>query len=417
MRIGYACLTEGIEGTNFKSCTMKNATETNLIHLIEHNLTSLENIIDYNIENNIKHFRITSDLIPFGSSEVNTIPWWTEFSHTLLSIGEKIKSARMRVSMHPGQYTVLNSPNKDVVKRAINDLEYHTKVLDSLGVGHECKLILHIGGVYNDKQAAMKRFISNYQTLADHIKNRLVIENDDRLYNIEEVLSIGENLHIPVVFDNLHHEVLHSEAEHDFSYWLKRCRKTWGEKDGIQKIHYSQQDLEKRPGAHSPTINVELFQAYLHHIDEDTDIMLEVKDKNLSAIKCILATTTNKKIKNLEVEWGKYKYTVLESAPSNYHQIRQLLKDKEGYPVVEFYRFIDDALEKEEVKGNVINTALHVWGYFKDIATESEKEKFMKSVKRYEENKTTKKRLKNILWQLAKKYERDYLLNSYYFHL
>ena len=145
MNIGYACLTVGVRETNFRSCTIKNANVENLLEIIEYNLKSLENIIDYNIKNGIKLFRISSDIIPFGSSEVNKIPWWEVFSTQLSSIGEKIRCSNMRVSMHPGQYTVLNSPNKDVVIRAIDDLNYHNKVLHSLGVKREGKIILHIG--------------------------------------------------------------------------------------------------------------------------------------------------------------------------------------------------------------------------------------------------------------------------------
>lgn len=85
----------------------------------------------------------------------------------------------IRVSMHPGQYTVLNSPNDDVVKRAIEDLNYHVKVLDNFGVGENHKIILHIGGVYNDKEQAINRFADNYKRLNDQVRERLVIENDE----------------------------------------------------------------------------------------------------------------------------------------------------------------------------------------------------------------------------------------------
>ena len=65
MNIGYACLTLGVRDTNFKTCTLKNASEKNLMNIIDFNLDSLESIIDYNIKNDIKLFRISSDIIPF----------------------------------------------------------------------------------------------------------------------------------------------------------------------------------------------------------------------------------------------------------------------------------------------------------------------------------------------------------------
>lgn len=200
MSIGYACLTIGVPDANLKSCTAKSLTEEKLLEIISYNLKSLNNIIDYNIKNDIKLFRISSDLIPFGSSHLNQLSWWKLFSQEFAEIGRKIMNNNIRVSMHPGQYTVLNSPNDDVVKRAIEDLNYHVKVLDNLGVGENHKIILHIGGVYNDKEQAINRFVNNYKQLDNRVKQRLVIENDDKSYNINDVLKIGKELNIPVIF-------------------------------------------------------------------------------------------------------------------------------------------------------------------------------------------------------------------------
>lgn len=417
MNIGYACLTVGVRETNFRSCTMKNANEENLLAIIEYNLKSLENIIDYNIKNGIKLFRISSDIIPFGSSEVNKIPWWEVFSTQLSSIGEKIRCSNMRVSMHPGQYTVLNSPNKDVVIRAIDDLNYHNKVLHSLGVNMEGKIILHIGGVYNNKEKAMKDFIENFRLLDEEVKERLVIENDDKSYNIGEVLKIGKTLNIPVVFDNLHNEVLPYDTSKNDYYWIEECRKTWKKEDCIQKIHYSQQDKNKKSGAHSNTIKIEEFIDFIQDINYEIDIMLEVKDKNLSAIKCINSTSNTKSIKDLEKDWSKYKYSVLEHSNLHYNQIRELLKDKKVYPVIQFYNLIEEALDIEETTGSTTNAFLHVWGYFKSISSEDEKNKFIKLVEDYKENKKSKETVKKFLLKMALKYKEPYLLNSYYFHL
>lgn len=288
MKIGYACLTIGVPNTNMKRCIMRNASEHKLLELISHNLNSLENIIDYNIKNNVWLFRISSDLIPFGSSPINEIPWWDIYRSQLLSIGNKIKSNGIRVSMHPGQYTVINSPNEDVVKRAFDDLKYHCRVLDSLGVNEEHKIILHIGGVYNDKKAAVERFINNFNNIDAIVKKRIVIENDDKSYNICDVLEINTVLNIPVVFDNLHNEINSCDREKRDVFWINECRKTWREKDGIQKIHYSQQDTNKKLGSHSETILTDKFIDFCKNLErDDIDIMLEVKDKNLSAVNCI----------------------------------------------------------------------------------------------------------------------------------
>lgn len=169
MSIGYACLTVGVANTNMKTCRIGNATNERLYELISHNLQALETIIDYNINNNIKLYRISSDIIPFGSSPVNKLNWTDLFSDKFEMISKKVKSSGMRVSMHPGQYTVLNSPKKEVVDRAMEDLNYHAKLLQAIGGDYTSKIVIHIGGVYNDKAKAVERFVLNYNRLDQDI--------------------------------------------------------------------------------------------------------------------------------------------------------------------------------------------------------------------------------------------------------
>jgi len=142
-----------------------------------------------------------------------------------------------------------------------------------------------------------------------------------------------------------------------------------------------------------------------------------VKDKNLSAIKCQNATTTAPKPLLLEKEWGRYKYAVLERSPAIYQAIRTLLKDKEAYPVQEFYRLIDAAFTEEIRPGFVENAAAHVWGYFKKHATEAERRQYEKNLANYRNNTGTRATLKRHLFKLAEKYEAEYLLQSLYFYL
>lgn len=288
MRIGYACLTVGVADTDIKSCRARNADARRLYEITENNLLSLEHMLYYNIENNIRLFRISSELIPFGSSLVNTIKWWDLFRTQFEKLAEIIKKHQLRVSMHPGQYTVLNSPNEEVVKRTIADLEYHARVLEALGTDSRHKIILHIGGIYKDKKEAAERFMLNYDRLHNRIKQRLVIENDDKSYNIMDVLTIGRSCGIPVVFDNLHHKVNPPDIIKDEIDWINECKATWKKEDGRQKIHYSQQDRDKKAGSHSQSINPAEFIEFVQRLGrKDIDIMLEVKDKNRSAVECI----------------------------------------------------------------------------------------------------------------------------------
>ena len=101
--------------------------------------------------------------------------------------------------------------------------------------------------------------------------------------------------------------------------------------------------MEKRPGSHSRTIDLTEFTSFSNKLDDEIDIMLEVKDKNLSAIKCINSISSIKDIRKLEIEWSKYKYRVLEHSNYHYNKIREILKDKNNYTVIDFYNLIDEA--------------------------------------------------------------------------
>ena len=418
MSIGYACLNIGTPNTNIRSVMQRNATPEKLTEVTEHNLAALERMIDYNHKNDIKLFRISSDLIPFGSSPVNTLAWPEIHKEAFDRIGSKIRKSGMRVSLHPGQYTVLNSPTEDVVERAITDLVYHDKILIALGTDQTNKIVLHVGGIYGDKKEALERFEQNFRRLPEAVRNRLIIENDDRLYNIEDVLTLAHRLHVPAVYDNLHHAINPPPSGGTDPYWIAEAKKTWKAADGNQKIHYSQQALDKRPGAHADTINLETFLTFHEQLeDKQIDIMLEVKDKNLSAIKCQNATTEIKRMVLLEKEWGRYKYTILEKSPAVYQAIRTLLKDKEVYPVQEFYRLIETAFAEEPHPGYAENAAAHVWGYFKKHATDTERKQYEKNLANYRNNTGTLATLKRQLFKIAEKYEVDYLLQSLYFYL
>lgn len=413
-RIGYACVNPDVREGGFKSCRLADATEDRLRGLISHNLRALDKIIDYNVKHKILLFRISSDLIPFGSRPERFIDWRTEFQQDFDKIGRKIKDSGMRVSMHPGQYTVLNSNRPEVVLASVRDLAYHADVLSLLGTSQENKIILHIGGAYGDKKAAKEAFVHQYGLLSNEIKRRLIIENDDKLFHIADVLSISKTTGAPVVYDNLHEIINPADSKTTADIWIKHARETWGEKDGRQKIHYSQQDEHKKGGAHSQTIAPGLFLPFYQQLpSHDIDIMLEVKDKNRSAMKIALCLQPD--IGGLEREWARYKYLVLAKDPVAYQKIRTLLKDKSHPQAAEFYEQIDTALSLPDERGRQSNALMHVWGYFKEQASTKEKSSFQKKMTQYQKEEISLDALKKMLLKLSLKYGEDYLLDGYFF--
>jgi UV DNA damage endonuclease len=417
MKIGYASRTLGLPAS-YHSVTLKNATEENRNSIIRHNLNVLHETLRYNAANGILLFRISSDLVPFASGPIPPIPWQKTFASELQTIGAFIKGNGLRVSMHPGQYTVLSSFNEQTAENARKELQYHADLLDCMGLGSTHKIVLHLGGAYGDKKTTVARFAKRFNHLDASIKNRLTLENDEKLYAIDEVLQAANQCGIPAVFDVLHHTINPPKnSDSDLYDWILRCAETWNEKDGTQKIHYSQQNPSKKTGAHSDTIAVKPFLDFCRALPQkEIDMMLEVKDKDLSALKCIHCLTENGSIAVLEHAWAKYKYTVLEHSAADYQTIRNLLKKKTSYPAVRFYELIEHALQTGVSEDSFRNAAQHVWGYFTQLASPAQKQKFLLLSSRAN-TRQEQKLLKRFLLRLAQQYNETYLLSSYYFIL
>lgn len=288
IRIGYPCINRTIGCRSDKTFRLTNFNIQNFKRTVEENLKCLLNILDYNISKKIFFFRISSETIPFASHPINKINWQNEFRELFKEISKKIKNNNIRVSMHPDQFVVLNSPNKDVVKRSIDELLYHLELLEALETDYTAKIQIHLGGGYGDKKEAKKRFIENYKKLPIELKKRLVIENDERIYNIDDCIQISQNISIPIVVDYLHDSI--NKSKKDFFENIKSVSITWKEKDGPPIIDYSSQKINSKTGMHSETIDEKDFESFILKLLENNsnyDIMLEIKDKEKSAIKAI----------------------------------------------------------------------------------------------------------------------------------
>lgn len=416
MSIGYNGIPLGVQDTGLESCTPENASDVRLMEIITHNLKSLENIIDYNHKSGIRLFYLSSDLIPFGASPVNSLPWWDICREDLARIGVKIKHSQIRISMHPEQAMWLGSPDEEVFFQAVLDLNYHTNLLDSLSAGPESKIVLLVGETFDDKKEAMERFIRNCGRLDESVRQRLAIENDSRVCHVGDALEISEVLQIPVVFNSRHHMINPAPIHKEEPEWIRACAMTWKVNDGPPILHYAPQEDASNSSSLAETIAIVDFLAFYRNVGPGVDIMLDVRDRNLSAVKGINCTTDAPNIKLLELEWSKYKYSVLENSHRAYQKIRELLKDKKSYPAVPFYLLVESALNSRNREG-FVNAAQHVWGYFKYKATKQEKDLFLEVLGEYRQGKATMETIKKLLWELTIRYDEKYLLDSYYFFL
>ena len=286
MRIGYPCINRSLDCTSSSTFRLASYSENRFLQTVQNNLHCLKHILHYNLDHGMGFFRISSDIIPFASHPVCSVDWGRVYRKELVSTGDFIKNHNMRVSMHPDQFTLINSPNETVLTQSRSELSYHAYFLDLMKLGYDAKIQIHVGGVYGDKKAAISRFITNYELLSPAVKNRVVIENDDRLFSLKDCLDIHHATGIPVLLDIFHHQCLNNGET--LQEALRLTVPTWQEQDGIPIVDYSLQQEGARKGKHRESINSADFKSFLNEARGFSfDLMLEIKDKEKSALKAL----------------------------------------------------------------------------------------------------------------------------------
>lgn len=306
VRLGYVALSKALEDVTTSSTITytnyinKNYNTSKLLEITKNNLDSLYKIIKYNVKNNFHFYRLTSKLVPLATHDKVDFDYITPFLDEYKKIGKLINDNNIRVDTHPDQYAVLNSMDSKIVKNTVEILEYHYKIMDALGIKDKI-IILHVGSSACGKKASITRFINNFNKLPDHIKKCIAVENDDKVYNIKDVLELCHKINVPMVLD-YHHFICNNEKE-DINDYLKEIIDTWCEK--LPKMHFSspKSKLKKEFRSHSNYINKECFIKFINILkkqDKDIDIMLEAKAKDdaISRLVRCLKYETNYKFVN-----------------------------------------------------------------------------------------------------------------------
>lgn len=283
MKIGYPCINRSIGCTPNTTFRLASYSRKRLLETVQNNLDCLQKTLEWNKERGLYFFRIGSPLVPFASHPICKVDWASHFSPQFKKIGDYIKRNNMRISMHPDQFTLINSLDTRIFERSIEELLYHCKVLDALGLDSTAKVQIHVGGVYGNKRKSMHRFVMRYKKLPATIKKRLVVENDHLSYSLKDCLEINSKTGIPVVFDTYHHECLNNKEQ--IRSAIQKARKTWKKKDGILLVDYSIGKKGKK-GSHAEHIDINRFKKFIQKTKGlNFDIMLEIKDKEKSALK------------------------------------------------------------------------------------------------------------------------------------
>lgn len=281
MRLGYACMNTELK-TVFRTLRVATAETEGIAKIKELTLKNMQTtleILQWNLEHHIYFYRASSSMIPLSTHPINEWIWWEDPDFLLIAdqIRSFVETHKMRVSMHPGQYTVLNSPKPEVVEKSVQDLVYHDRLIALLG-GND--LIVHTGGAYGDKEQAKIRFAENYALLPESIKKRLRLENDDKTFTVRDVLEVSSMCGVPVCFDIHHHNCNNDGKPVDFAEILA----TW-KGFGIPKVHISTGKEGFTDLRHHNIVTKEDFDELLLLLgDTDADIMFEAKMKEQAVL-------------------------------------------------------------------------------------------------------------------------------------
>ena len=297
IRLGYVAISKSLNDvttssaltfTNYEKLSNEVRNEK-LEQVVISNFEDLEKILIYNIKNNIHFYRLTSKLIPLATHEKVDFEYLEKYKEYYRNIGELVNKNNMRVDTHPDQYCVLNSTNPSTIKSSISILNFQKNMLEAFNF-KEPKIIVHIGSSQFGKEKSITRFINNFNLLDSNIKKMLLVENDDKIYNIIDTLNLCKQIKVPFVLD-YHHFMCNNNGEKIVDY-IEEIFDTWNEQKLVPKIHFSspKNKTKKDFRSHHDYINSNDFIDFIEKIkfiNKDFDVMIEAKMKDEALFRLV----------------------------------------------------------------------------------------------------------------------------------
>lgn len=298
IRFGYVAIALGFpQGSPNKTVSVKTLETladprdriSRLRRILLANLETTLRILKYNAAHRISLYRFTSKTVPLATHPI-AAGWDYIADGALLwrEIGAYINAHGMRVSAHPDHFTLLNSPDPDVLAISLRDLDYHARLFAAMGFEPFPSLVMHVGGLYKERSAALERFAERFARLPASVALRIMLENDDKIFTAAEVLALCERLGCPMVLD-IHHHRLHGGGENLGDLW-PRIAATWS--GGIPKVHVSSPKSDKDARAHADYVDPADLLPFLRLAGEfsrDLDVMVEAKRKDEAMLALVEA--------------------------------------------------------------------------------------------------------------------------------
>ena len=267
---------------------------TDTIREVYHNnVNEVIRVVPKLVANGIRNFRLSSNI--FSLFEFNeTLAHEDEELHALLrKLGKLFMDAGIRVTTHPGQFTVLSSDTLETVDNAIRELTYHAWVFDRMGLPVSPYAAINIHGGKSDR---FRQLIDGICRLPDNAHKRLTLENDESAYNIVELLAVHDATGVPIVWDSHHHSFNSGGLSFEDAYGL--ALHTWRNFNCKPLQHLS----NTTPGMEDGSFTEQRKHSdYIHYIpecqregiaDDSIDVDVEAKMKNL-AVKLLMTDKFN----------------------------------------------------------------------------------------------------------------------------
>ena len=251
-------------------------------------MEALEVILNYNIGHKIHFYRITSNLIPLATHPDVMWDYKKYFRQDFLKLGNIIKKSNMRVDSHPDQFNVINSTRESVIQSTLINLSNSVDIFELMDYKLG-KMVIHIGSSQGGKEESIKRFIRNFNNFPRRIQERLILENDDKVFTAKDVLQICKNLKVPMVLD-IHHHNCKNEGE-DIGDLLDDIFNTWNDESIPPKLHFSTPKEFENDRKHADYIDADNFVSFIKlvksKVNRDMDVMIEAKKKDKAMLKLI----------------------------------------------------------------------------------------------------------------------------------
>ncbi|MGM0843479.1 MAG: UV DNA damage repair endonuclease UvsE [Bacillota bacterium] len=257
-----------------------------LLEVTSANLEHTKRILYYLASHEIPLYRMSSSMVPLATHPEVNWDFVSPFKKEWAELGFLIKKFNIRTSYHPNQFTLFTSTKDSVTDNAVQDMIFHHKMLEAMDVHEQSLINIHIGGTYGNKEEALARFHKNLQKLPSHVKKIMTLENDDKTYTVEETLEVCEKEGVPMILDVHHHQA--NQSSEPLQTYIPRILDTWKHRDLRPKIHVSSPKSEKAFRSHADNVDIDFILPYLKmfkELDEDIDIMIEAKNKDIAMLK------------------------------------------------------------------------------------------------------------------------------------